>query len=199
MVLLTTVIQQAQSVAIGWDLYERTGSALALGWVGLAQFMPVILLFLPAGQLADQFDRRWIVVLSLVVWGGSNLLLAAVSMQNAPVGWFYVAAVGIGAAQVVNRPRARRADAATRAARDARERSGVEREPVRDRLDRWPGDGRRADRRHRHGLIGLSANILAAVAGVLALLIERRRSSVRSARARCGISSLGSSTYGARR
>jgi MFS family permease len=104
MVLTTTVIQQAQSVAIGWDLYERTGSALALGVIGLAQFIPVILFFLPAGQLADQYDRRRIVVLSLVFWGGANLILAVVSMQGAAVGWFYLAAVGIGAAQVVHRP-----------------------------------------------------------------------------------------------
>ena len=41
-VLATGLIERSQSVAIGWDLYERTGSALALGWVGLAQFAPVI-------------------------------------------------------------------------------------------------------------------------------------------------------------
>src|ERR1700687_2404750 len=45
-----------QSVAIGWELYERTGSAMALAWVGLVQAFPIMLLALPAGQLADRLD-----------------------------------------------------------------------------------------------------------------------------------------------
>ena len=64
MVLLAAAIERSQSVAIGWDVYERTGSALALGTIGLVQFLPVIALFLPAGHLADVFDRRWVLVLS---------------------------------------------------------------------------------------------------------------------------------------
>ena len=67
-ILATGLIEKSQAVAIGWDLYERTGSPLALGWVGLAQFLPVILFFLPAGHLADVFDRRWVALLSIAVW-----------------------------------------------------------------------------------------------------------------------------------
>ena len=67
-VFMLAFVYLAQGVAIGWDLYERTGSALALGMVGLLQFAPVILLFLPAGQLADRHDRRSMMALSLLVW-----------------------------------------------------------------------------------------------------------------------------------
>ncbi|HKC43796.1 MAG TPA: MFS transporter, partial [Burkholderiales bacterium] len=103
-VLLAAAIERAQSVAIGWDVYERTGSALALGTIGLVQFLPVITLFLPAGHLADVFDRRWVLVLSFAAWGASNLVLAATSIAGASTGWIYVAVAGIGVAQVVNRP-----------------------------------------------------------------------------------------------
>jgi MFS family permease len=54
-------------VAVGWQLYELTGSALDLGLVGLAQFAPMILLTLVVGQVADRLDRRLIVVACEVV------------------------------------------------------------------------------------------------------------------------------------
>lgn len=103
-VLLTTMVEKSQALVIGWDLYERTGSALALGWVGLLQFLPVILLFLPAGQIADRFDRRWVVALSLLLWGGCHATLAYASYAHAGTIWIYAAAIGIGVTQVVNRP-----------------------------------------------------------------------------------------------
>ncbi len=52
---------QVQSVAIGWQVYALTGSALALGLVGLAQFLPIALLTLAVGHAADRHDRRRIV------------------------------------------------------------------------------------------------------------------------------------------
>jgi MFS family permease len=78
-----------QSVAVGWELYERTGSAMALAWVGLAQALPIMLLALPAGQLADRLDRRRIVLLGLLVMAAASLGLATVSHQRASVGWMY--------------------------------------------------------------------------------------------------------------
>lgn len=53
---------QMFSVAISWQIYALTNSALALGMIGLMQFLPSVLLALPAGHLADQFDRRRIVL-----------------------------------------------------------------------------------------------------------------------------------------
>ncbi len=61
--LLITLALQVQSVAIAWYIYERTGSALDLGYVGLAQFLPGLLLALATGHAADRFDRR-----ALVQW-----------------------------------------------------------------------------------------------------------------------------------
>ena len=103
-VLAGALVERSQGVAIGWDLYERTGSALALGWVGLAQFLPVILLFLPAGHLADRFDRRRVIVAGFAVWAAAVALLLAAAVPGAPAGWFYLAAAGIGTAQVASRP-----------------------------------------------------------------------------------------------
>ena len=53
---------EMQSVAVGWQVYEITKRPLDLGLVGLAQFLPSILLFLVAGHVADRFDRRWVVI-----------------------------------------------------------------------------------------------------------------------------------------
>lgn len=55
------------SFAIGWELWLRTHSAFALGMVGLVQVVPVILLSLPAGHVADQYNRRRIVIISEVL------------------------------------------------------------------------------------------------------------------------------------
>ena len=49
------------SVAIGWQMYELTQDAFSLGMVGLAQFIPMLLLTLFVGQIADRYDRRRIV------------------------------------------------------------------------------------------------------------------------------------------
>ena len=54
---------EMQSVAVGWQVYEITRRPLSLGLVGLAQFLPGILLFLVAGHAADRYERR-----GLIVW-----------------------------------------------------------------------------------------------------------------------------------
>src|SRR5216683_5812152 len=54
--------QQMLTVAVGWELYERTHSALALGLVGLTQMLPMILFTLPAGHVADNFNRKRVVL-----------------------------------------------------------------------------------------------------------------------------------------
>jgi MFS family permease len=51
---------QMMAVAVGWQVYELTGSALNLGLIGLVQFMPPLILMLPAGQVADRYNRRLI-------------------------------------------------------------------------------------------------------------------------------------------
>jgi MFS family permease len=63
----TTVAIQMQAVAVGWQMYELTSSALDLGLVGLAQFVPACLLVLITGHFADRHDRRRIAQLGEAV------------------------------------------------------------------------------------------------------------------------------------
>lgn len=58
-----TIGQQMIIVAVGWQVYARTGRLLDLGWIGLSQFLPFLSLALIAGHVADSFDRRLILVL----------------------------------------------------------------------------------------------------------------------------------------
>jgi MFS family permease len=76
---------QMQMTAVGWQIYERLGSKLALGMVGLVQIIPVIVLALPAGHVADHFDRRRIVAGGLSLYLFCSLGLAALSWtEGAP-------------------------------------------------------------------------------------------------------------------
>ena len=47
------------SLTVGWQIYTKTGSPLALGLIGLIQFAPQFFLILPAGVLADKYDRKY--------------------------------------------------------------------------------------------------------------------------------------------
>ena len=103
MVLIASLCQQSLGVAVGWDIYERTGSAMALGWAGLAQFIPVLLFFLPAGQIADRYDRRRVVAVSLTMWVAGSAVLVWSAAHAAPVVTIYAALVIVGASTVLNR------------------------------------------------------------------------------------------------
>src|SRR2546428_5464242 len=65
-----------QNVAVGWQLYSLTGSALDLGLVGLVQFVPTVVLTLVVGQVADRYDRRLVVVVCEVAQAGASAVLA---------------------------------------------------------------------------------------------------------------------------
>ncbi|MBS0320983.1 MAG: MFS transporter [Proteobacteria bacterium] len=78
--LASVFAYQMLSVAVGWQVYALTGSALDLGLIGLAQFLPSIALLLVVGHVADHFDRRrvvqlcqWIEALALLVIGWATL------------------------------------------------------------------------------------------------------------------------------
>ena len=77
-------------VAVAWELWLRTRSPLALGAVGLAQVVPVIALFAPAGMLVDRFDRRRMAAVSAALGAASAAALMAASMLAAPTLIFYV-------------------------------------------------------------------------------------------------------------
>ena len=82
--------QQMLGTAVGWELLERTNSTLALGFVGLVQIVPLVLLTLPAGQLADRRDRRKIILVMEVLTAAACAGLTFVSWKQFPVVWTYV-------------------------------------------------------------------------------------------------------------
>ncbi|MGP6488757.1 MFS transporter [Duffyella gerundensis] len=73
---------QMLSVAVSWQIYAITNSAMALGLIGLMQFMPSVILALPAGHLADQRDRRRIVLAAQLVELTATAALVAVSLLH---------------------------------------------------------------------------------------------------------------------
>ena len=81
----------AQGVAIGWEMYDRTDQPLALGLVGLVQAVPMFLFTLPAGYLADIYDRRKLMIASIAGAALTSLVLAVLSWSEAPVVWMYLA------------------------------------------------------------------------------------------------------------
>ena len=95
---------QMQGVAVGWELYERTHSALALGLVGLGQVIPMILFSLPAGHLVDRFDRRGVLLASLAGIALAAVGLAAFSATEGPVPVYYALLFLSGAARAVFGP-----------------------------------------------------------------------------------------------
>jgi MFS family permease len=102
--MAATIGGQMQGVAVGWELYERTRSATALGLVGLAQVLPVILLALPAGHAADRHNRKHQLIAAHVLFAFASLGLAVLSAYQGPIGLVYLFLVLTGVAQAVNMP-----------------------------------------------------------------------------------------------
>jgi MFS family permease len=96
---------EMQSVAVGWQIYEITHRALDLGYVGLAQFLPGILLFLVSGHVVDKFDRRGILVFCYCGYVlCSTLLLTAALRAGKSVGLIYGILILIGVVRSFNGP-----------------------------------------------------------------------------------------------
>ncbi len=82
--------QQMLTVAVGWELYERTRSSLALGLVGLTAFLPQVVMTLPAGHVADTRERKKVIIAMQAVLAMTSLGLALISWRQAPVLWIYI-------------------------------------------------------------------------------------------------------------
>jgi len=103
--ILSSTSFQMLSVAIGWQMYALTHDAFSLGLVGLAQFIPMVLLTLVVGQAADKYNRRRIVYLCQIVEGA----IAALLLYGNIVGWLgreqiLIAAVILGACRAFEGP-----------------------------------------------------------------------------------------------
>jgi MFS family permease len=91
---------QMQSVAIAWQVYSITGRPMSLAWVGLAQFFPVASLSLLAGQAADRFRRRKILMLCQAAMAALSAALFVVARAGTThVAPIYAVLVGIGVAR----------------------------------------------------------------------------------------------------
>ncbi len=99
---------QMLAVAIGWQVYAIHRNPLDLGLVGLAEFVPLPLLALPAGQLVDRLPRRLIAAAALALDVLIALLLVLVTLAGARSLWPFLAIAAVtGVAQVVGNPAAR--------------------------------------------------------------------------------------------
>src|SRR5436305_12209200 len=96
---------EMQSVAIGWQVYEITKRPLDLGFVGLAQFLPGILLILVSGQAADRFDRRTLLVGCYSGFALSSGLMLAITLSGGQrVLPIYLVLVLVGVLRAFNAP-----------------------------------------------------------------------------------------------
>ncbi|SMG28239.1 MFS transporter [Paraburkholderia susongensis] len=103
--ILSSLSFQMLAVAMGWHVYALTHSAFALGLVGLAQFLPMFLLTLVVGHVADRYDRRRIAAVCQSLESVAALLFAFGTFGgwiSAPV--IYVLAACVGAARAFESP-----------------------------------------------------------------------------------------------
>ena len=99
---------QMLEVAIGWEVYAQHSSTLDLGFIGLAEFVPMFVLALPAGQLADRLPRRLIFGAALLVGAAVAVGLAMLSRSgDRSVVPYLALAAGAGITTALANPSAR--------------------------------------------------------------------------------------------
>jgi MFS family permease len=99
--LLVSMGIQMQVVAVGWQVYSTTRNPLDLGLIGLSQFLPFVLLVLPAGHVADQYDRRRVIFgtyLLTAVASAALLAFSLIGLQTVLPVFVVISIVGIGRA-----------------------------------------------------------------------------------------------------
>jgi len=92
---LARIAMLVQSVSVGWQVYDITRSPLALGLVGLVEFVPMFLVTLPAGEMADRFDQRRMLAVSLLLEALSSGLLLAFVAGGAHALWLLYAVLAL--------------------------------------------------------------------------------------------------------
>jgi MFS family permease len=102
---LSTLANQILSVAVAWQVYALTHSALALGYVGLVQFLPMMACVFVAGDLADRYDRRIILTASYFAYAiGAALFLTLTLFEVSAIRPFYAVLALFGAARSFGQP-----------------------------------------------------------------------------------------------
>jgi MFS family permease len=102
--MVSSLGAQFITVAVGWELYERTNDPWALGLTGLFSAAPVFALMVPAGNAADRYPRRNIAMLGYGLLFFAALGLALVSWMQAPIWTVYALLLAIGSARAFASP-----------------------------------------------------------------------------------------------
>ena len=88
--VLAAMSAEVQFTVVEWEIFERTGSLELMGYAGLAQFLPLLLLALPAGQLADRFSRKHLLMIAHATMATTSLGLFFVSYFQMPPVFIFV-------------------------------------------------------------------------------------------------------------
>jgi len=91
----TTLCWQMLSVAVGWQVYALTHNPLDLGYLGLVQFLPFVVLVLPGGHTADRIDRRLVLIAAYAVAALCAGILAWYSLTGIRTVWPIFAVMGV--------------------------------------------------------------------------------------------------------
>jgi MFS family permease len=102
--LATTLGLQMQGVAVGWQIYALTGSTLHLGYVGLVQFLPALLLAPLTGHVADRFDRKRVLLFGYATFALCSGLLLAMTLGKPSIYGIYAALALVGVARAFVAP-----------------------------------------------------------------------------------------------
>jgi MFS family permease len=108
LVLLDDIVRslggQMLTVALGWEMYDRTHSALALGLMGLAQFVPLLVLAPLAGHLADRYNRKHVIILAQLVGVLTSLGFAGLSYGHGSLVAIYGCRLVMGMGEAFHDP-----------------------------------------------------------------------------------------------
>src|SRR5580698_5012140 len=93
--IFSTLAVMIQSVSVGWQIYDMERTPLALAWVGLAEFVPMFLLTLPAGAVVDHTDQRKVLSLAFFIQAVSAGLLLGLSLAHVRSAWPFYAVIAV--------------------------------------------------------------------------------------------------------
>ncbi|MBI2806744.1 MAG: MFS transporter [Planctomycetes bacterium] len=102
--VLAATSAEVQFTVAEWEIFRRTNSEAMLGYGGLAQFLPLLLLALPAGQAADWFSRKYLLMLAHFTMASASFGLALVSLYDGPVWLIFVFLALAGVSRALGMP-----------------------------------------------------------------------------------------------
>jgi MFS family permease len=102
--MITVIGGQMTAAALAWEIFDRTKSKLALGWLGGVQAIPLVFLALPAGVIADRVDRRRLIQVTALLNAAGSVALAVMSYRPGSVPWMFALVTFNAAVLTLGRP-----------------------------------------------------------------------------------------------